>query len=133
MSEYGGEYPRSEVQHEPERLIDGPHAFWADEAQACGQPLCRYDPQLIAAGERGVVESGIVRLQLDVAAQAVLGTGDRHNDDEAADSVVEKVDGHDNGRPSKGRFVSDRPAEVNRVDLPAPDHASVSQSARSRR
>jgi len=122
---------RSEIEDEPQGLIDQSHRARRDHPLPGRHAFGRDDPQLIAAGVRGVVEPAVLRLQLDMAAKPVPGGGDRNDDHQPARTVVQDVDGYDNRWPAERRFVADRSAEVDVVDLPAPGQARVSHSARS--
>jgi hypothetical protein len=64
----------------------------------------------------------------DMASQAVTSGRDRHDDHQAARSVVEDVDRDHYRRAAKGRLVSDWLAEIDEVDLPSPDQARASHS-----
>jgi len=91
------------------------------------------DAELVAAGVGDAVESAITGLELDMAAQAVGRGGDRDERDEVVGAVVEEVGRDDEARTVERRFVADWLAEVDVVDLAAPDQASESHSARSSR
>ena len=84
--------------------------------------------QLVAASKRNAVQSTALRLKFDMASQAVTCGRDRHDDHQAARSIVEDVDRHHHRRATKSRLVSDRLAEIDVVDLPSPDQASASHS-----
>ena len=71
----------SQVEDEAQWLVYGSEILRTEHADAGRQPLGRYDAQVIAAGERGVVQAAAARPQLDVAAQAVGGRGDRDDHD----------------------------------------------------
>lgn len=63
-----------------------------------------------------------------MASQAETSGRDRDDDYQATGSVVENVDRHHYRRASKGWLMSDGLAEIDVVDLPSPDQASVSHS-----
>lgn len=119
---------RSQIEDEPQGLVDGPKLLGSRHPPARRQPIGRDHTQLVAAGVGGVSQPAATRLHLDMAPQAVGRGGDRYHHDQPARTVVQDVDRHHDRRPPERWLMTDRLAQVDVIDLSSPDHARLSHS-----
>lgn len=119
---------RSQIEDEAYGLVDRVDLLDARYPAPGNDSFGGYDPKLVTARIRRVLQSAASRCQLDVAAKPVGSRPDRHDDNETALAVVEYIGGDHDGRPGKRRLVTDGSPEIDVVDLASPDQLMESHS-----